>query len=477
VTIAIAVFSILSLVWSMLRPPDSGGMRADSYGTRGNGYRALFESLDELNVPVRRQLGPPLPNEFPESLLVLWDPRPDLTNADPKWLRGVAGWLRQGGQAVVAFDDEAPLSLFSTMRRGRASEKPWDDDDVDDETDPEIEKLPKPTLFELLGVGKLEITGVDEADELDEGHTDTFPPPPTGSKGFPEDEDLVDTFREVLTASSRPEEANLHIVEAAGEFASLIPEGSRIELPIGLLYEINVEGRDLRDTIHVVTESGTRHCIAARLPVGQGHVTVVSIRRLISNENIDAADNIVVAAGLLLAPGREIVFDEFYHGVTIRGNPMWLFSTKTYGSVTAMLLLLLAVAIWRAAIFLGPPVAEAPVRRRSIREYIDAMSRFLREGKGHREWSLEHVRDGVLWKLRREFGLPSESHDDSRLTAAMARKDPRRAEHLIEVLNEVDAALNMPRFAGERRIGQLVQRMTECLSKTDIKRSEPKSQK
>jgi hypothetical protein len=475
VTIAIAVFSILSLVWSMLQPPDSGGMRADSYGTRGNGYRALFESLNELNVPVRRQLGPPLPKEFPESLLVLWNPRPDLINADPKWLGDVAAWLRQGGQAVVAFDNEAPLSLFA-MQRDRASDEPWNDDDTDDDN-PEIEKLLKPTLFQLLGVGNLEITRVDEADEIDEGHPDFRLPHQTGSKEFPSERDLVDTFKEVLTASSRPEEAKLHIVQASGNFADVIPEGSRIELPIGLLYEIDVDGRDLRDTIHVVTETGSRHCIAARIPVGQGHVTVVSIRRLISNENIESAENIVVAAGILLASGREIVFDEFYHGVTIRGNPMWLFSTKTYGSVTAMLLLLLAVAIWRAAIFLGPPVAEAPVRRRSIREYLDAMSRFLREGKGHREWSLEHVRDGILWKLRREFRLPPESHDDSRLTAAMARKDPRRAERLIEVLNEVDAALNMPRSAGERRIGQLVQRMTECLSKTDITRSAPKSRK
>ena len=106
VTIVIAVFSILSVCWSMLQPADSGGIRADSYGTRGNGYRALFETLDELNVPVRRLLVPPVPEEFPNSLLVLWSPRVDLINADPTWLNKVEVWLKDGGQAVVTFDSE-----------------------------------------------------------------------------------------------------------------------------------------------------------------------------------------------------------------------------------------------------------------------------------------------------------------------------------------------------------------------------------
>jgi hypothetical protein len=469
-TIAIAVFSMASLCWSMLQPPDGGGMRADSYGTRGIGYRALFELLGELDVPVRRQLGPPKPSELADSLLVMWDPRVQLIDADPKWLRDVESWLRQGGQAVVAFDAEPPVSVFSVMQRQREAER-RKDGDADNE---ESSELPKPTLFELLGIGKLDITNVDQTKAEEDS------PAAIRSRKrneLPSEDELADTIREVLTASSRLEQPQRHSIKATGVFAGLIPDGSQIELPTGLLYEIDVKDRSLHDTIHVVDESGAEHCVAARIPVGKGHVNIVSIRRLISNANIGSADNIVVAAALLMDGGRGIVFDEFYHGATIRGNPMWLFSTVTYGSVAVALLMLLAFAVWRAAVFLGPPVAETPVRRRSIREYLDAMSRFLREAKGHGEWSLEQVREGVLWKLRREFGLPPESHDQARLTSVMARKDPRRADRLIDVLNEVDAVLNMPRSSGERRIAQLVQRMTECLSKTAITRSEPKSLK
>lgn len=475
VTIAIAVFSIASLCWSMLQPPDGGGIRADSYGTRGIGYRGLFETLDELGVSVRRRTGPPRPSDLDNSLLVMWDPRVQLVDADPKWLRDVETWLRQGGQAVVAYDSEPPVSVFTVMQRQREQQRHRDgggsSQDGDDKDAPE--KL-KPSLFELLGIGSLRIAHVDGTDHDSAAASKDQR---TNRNELPSESELADTIREVLTASSRLEQPRKYPVRAEGTFASWIPAGSSIELPEGLLYEIDVADRDLQDTISVVDDSGAVRCVAARIPVGEGHVDVVSIRRLISNANIGSADNILVAAALLLNTDRPIVFDEFYHGATIRGNPMWLFSTRTYGSVAIALLLLLSFTVWRAAVFPGPPVEETPVQRRSIREYLDAMSRFLREAKGHQVWSLEQVRAGVLWKLHREFGLPPESHDCTRLMSVMARKNPRRADQLIDVLNEVDSVLNTPRSTEERRTAQLVQRMTECLSKTDTMRSARKYQK
>ncbi len=475
VTIAIAVFSILSVCWSLLQTPDGGGQRADSFGTRGIGYRALFESLDELDIPVRRELGPPKPAELNDSLLVLWDPRIRLVDADPKWLGDVEDWLQQGGHAVVAFDDEPQETVFTIMQRQSAARRKKVDDGGADDDDSEATAIPKLTLFELLGIGKLSITNVAATESVDE-LPDSEPRANSRKRNqLPSDAELKDTIREVLTASSRLEKPQRHTIRATGVFAKTIGEEGTIELPAGLLYEIDLGDRNLLNTISVVDESSTEHCVAARFPVGKGHVNVVSIRRLISNANIGSADNVVVAAALLIDGGRGVVFDEFYHGATIRGNPMWLLSSVTYGSVAVALLLLLTFAVWRAAIFLGPPVAETPTQRRSIREYLDAMSRFMRESKEHGKWSLEQVRDGVLWRLRCEFGLPPESHDHSRLTAAIARKDPGRADRLIDVLNEVDAVLNMPRPARERRIAELVQRMTECLSKTATTRSVPKS--
>lgn len=471
-TVAIAVFSIVSLCWSMLQTPDGGGMRADSYGTRAIGYRALFETLDELGVPVRRELGPPRASDLDDSLFVMWAPKIQLINADPEWLRQLQTWLKQGGQAVVAFDDEPPVSVFSVMQRQRIEQRRRNGDDQTDEQD--SEEKPVPSLFELLGIGQVNIQRVDGPDN------DRFGNSAAGQRRqneLPSETELAETIREVLTSSSRLEQPRIHQLRARGIYAQLIPDGSSIELPAGLLYEIDVADRELQDTISVVDETGIERCVVARFPAGQGNVTVVSIRRLISNANIGSVDNVVVAAALLLNEGRRVVFDEFYHGATIRGNPMWLLSSVTYGSVALALLLLLSFAVWRSAVFPGPPVEEAPVQRRSIREYLDAMSRFLREAKEHRVWSLEQVRAGVLWKLRREFGLPLESSDRTRLVSVMARKDPDRADQLTDVLREVETVLNSPRSAEERRTAELVQRMTECLSKTDTTRSAQKSQR
>ena len=479
VTIAIAVFSIISLCWSMLQPPDGDGMRADSYGTRSIGHRAIFEAFEEIGVTVHRQLRPPKPTELADSVLVLWDPKIQLIDADPKWLRDIEPWLQQGGQAVVAFDDEPPINVFTIMQRQNAARRQRDNEEQTDDGNDEDDstKLPKPSLFELLCIGKLEISIVGDPETENDLQTPAQDTIRNKRNELPSEAELTEAIREAVTAGSRLEKPQRHSIKATGVFAESIPAGSHIELPVGLLYEINTDGRELEDAIYVVDESGSEHCIAARFPVGKGHVNVVSIRRLISNVNIGSVDNILVAAALMLHGERAIVFDEFYHGATIRGNPMWLLSTNTYGSIAISLLALLAFSVWRAAVFLGPPVDEAPAKRRSIGEYLDAMSRFLREAKGHSEWTLEQVRDGVLWKLRREFGLPLESQDHARLTAAMARKDPQRADKLIEVLNEVNAVLHKPRSTGERSIAQLVQRMTECLSKTDTPRSVPKSPK
>ena len=36
----------------MLQPTDSGGLGQDTYGTHADGFRALYEMLEELRVPV-----------------------------------------------------------------------------------------------------------------------------------------------------------------------------------------------------------------------------------------------------------------------------------------------------------------------------------------------------------------------------------------------------------------------------------------
>src|SRR5262245_47085646 len=103
ILIATAIL-VLSLVWmclKMLRPNDSDGIAQDSYGTRGDGYRALFETLEELKVPVSRSLGPPSA-ESGTKTLVLLGPERRLVQYEPKYLTSLKTWIENGGRLVLA---------------------------------------------------------------------------------------------------------------------------------------------------------------------------------------------------------------------------------------------------------------------------------------------------------------------------------------------------------------------------------------
>src|SRR5262245_24770065 len=56
---ALLVLSVLGSCLAMLRPPDSGGLGRDSFGTRRQGFRALMETLQDVGIDARRDLAPP----------------------------------------------------------------------------------------------------------------------------------------------------------------------------------------------------------------------------------------------------------------------------------------------------------------------------------------------------------------------------------------------------------------------------------
>src|SRR5262245_27314961 len=101
ILIATAIL-VLSLVWmclKMLRPNDSDGIAQDTYGTRGDGYRALLETLEELKVPVTRNLGPPSAAAKAKTLVLL-GPEPRLVQYEPKYLTSLKTWIENGGRNV-----------------------------------------------------------------------------------------------------------------------------------------------------------------------------------------------------------------------------------------------------------------------------------------------------------------------------------------------------------------------------------------
>ena len=126
------------------------------------------------------------------------------------------------------------------------------------------------------------------------------------------------------------------------------------------------------------------------------------------------ADNSVLAARLLAPKGRASSFDEFYHGLAVRGNPLYLLTRPGFAAVTLGILLGVGVWTWRQAVFLGPPLVDPEPSRRDIGEYIDAMGDFFRRGPGHRRFLVREVRDGVLQQLCQELKLPPDKLDVTR---------------------------------------------------------------
>jgi hypothetical protein len=263
--------------------------------------------------------------------------------------------------------------------------------------------------------------------------------------------------------------------------------------------------------------------LAAQYKLGAGEVVLVSEPRIFDNRLISHFDNSVLAAGLLAGHGGPVVWDEFYHGLTIRGSILFLLTRGAYALVAVMISIVLAVWLWRQARFLGPPRVVLPPSRRTVREYVEAMARFFRRGAESRRFMLAEVRRGVLWNLRHrigirsEFGLRSpfpgakphpvpaelqpvgtdshpsgtESHPSGTesqssgtgqrpilpvqrptgtdqetleaLIAALSRQDPQAGRQLREAMARADRIVSGGPSVGEREVLEAVKGLADCL--------------
>jgi hypothetical protein len=450
IAVFVAVFSLAWTVIGVLRPPDANQLRADTYGTRHHGFKAAFETLRELGIDARRNPHPPKPDDLTEAVVVFWKPLKQLVASEPSWLQDLQQAVRDGGQVVIADDGRTLFSRDAVQNNST------------NQSGPRLQAMvanPDESIVELLGVRQLTVRP-DEAD------TTTIATGRTQRPSKP--------LAEVLTGA-RPDVAKQTFqLRATGDFATAGVELKTLVLPVGQLNEIRTSGQLPESAIFVTDANGNERCIAARVALGSGSVTIVGTPWILSNGGITEADNVLVAALVLLHGDRPIVFDEFFHGLAARGNPIWLFSQRTYGTIALALLTLTGVVVWRGAIFLGPPLPAPDQPRRSVREYIDAMGRFMCEGRYHDQWMLTQLRDGVLWQLRQEHGLPPEQHSEQELLTHIGRRNPTQADTLRTVLNDVDHAVSGAAPIGLLKTIQLLQRIRECLSSNSTARSAAK---
>jgi hypothetical protein len=447
------VIAIVSLAWAcreLAQPPDSGGLGGDSYGTRVRGQRGLFEILTDLGVPVERNLAPPTAVVGRDVTLVLWKPQPDLVQVEPAYLRALARWVENGGRVVVAPDGRRAASRPLGMSGRRLS-------------------TAESTVLGELGLATVSVRTIDlkpaeKSHEADPTGQSTGPrsSDPATNLEEPEDDD-VRRIRELLTGAARPIITRAVTVKTTGVLSPLHELVSAIEVPEEKLQVLGVGKSAPEGTITFEGPGGGEEILAAVYHRGKGEVVVVASPAIAENGLIARHDNSVLAVHLLAAPGRPVVFDEFYHGLTIRGNPLWLFTQRGYAATTLCLLTVIGLWIWREAVFLGPPLAPESQSRRSIGEYVDAMARFLNRGGSSQAFLLREVRSGVLRAVRDELHLPPSRDHVDELAAVLARRDPRRARQLIEAMRAVDEALSRKVVSRESVAVDLFKRMSRCL--------------
>jgi hypothetical protein len=423
----------LSLIWAcatMLRPNATGGMARDSFGTRGDGFRALFEILGELQIPVSRTLAPPTVNENVKTFVML-APDPQLVQFEPKYLTSLKTWIDNGGRLILA---PTRLTELTGNETGR---------DIPGERD------------------VLKLFGVDDVVNVKEHATSEVAQQQrrAGSPNTP-----YSSLREEWKRwNNKPPEPRLWQGVSAGSFAGLASDIRTIAVPGDEFTVLEPLSRPAAGSVSVKTDDGNELLLVAVVPRGKGEIIVVSDSAILSNMLIGRGDNSVLAARLLAPRGEGLAIDEYYHGLAVRGNPLFLLTRAGFAGAALAIVLVVAVTAWRTAIFLGPPLPDIDRSRRDIQEYVDAMGAFFCRGPGHRRFLVQEVRDGVLHELSEQLHLPPHTTDVGAIAAALARRDPRRADALRKIVAEVDGRLAQSGDYPKAPFLSSVQRLAGCL--------------
>jgi hypothetical protein len=430
VVILVLLISLLSACISLLGSPTSGVTGRDSYGTHLYGFRGLFETLDALGVPVERELVPPDGLLNRDITLAIFEPDPVIVTTEPGYLHAVAKWVENGGSVVVA----PPVSKPGHMT--------W----------PLQEWPPRNPLDELsltqLDCERFEPRAEQEEDEAtaeSSGEKTQKTPQKKTKKTHKKARSSTDEALDF--AIGQAADMGVSIVHATvdGEFAVRFPRGLQLAVPAKaprVITELDaIPGSHVRA---VLEPDGLPQILAAIYPRGRGTIAVLSDARLAQNTLLGRDDNAVLVAHLLADPGRPVVFDEFYHGRTVRSNPLWLATRFPYNALALSVLGTTLLVGWRAARVLGPPLPRRVRSRRTLAEYLDAMSRLLSRSQRPVPYLLGELRQGLLWRIRRELGLPPGREDVNKLLPVLARRDPLLADNLRQALEAIDQLLQSP---------------------------------
>lgn len=426
--VLLLVTALITGFVSLFRPPDSGGMGQDSYGTRGFGYKGLFDVLHELNVPVRRDFSPPDPRDTTQTLVFL-QPDRSIAGTEPAYLHHLLPWVENGGRIVVALP-----------RMDRVDLRTLSDD---------AEAMKLPTILESLGLADVHAETQLSSEEVAR----------TTSRSPRDDESLTDEVLEAFGPKTSPPQ----LVDVRGEGTLANASVRSLSIPRDAVQTLNCDEAKPLGTLSYTSVDGSR-VLAAEFERGAGRIIVVSDYAVFHNRHLSREDNSVLAVHLLSPDGNAVVFDEFYHGLGVRGNPLYLMTRPGYAALAMGLLLFTALSVWRQAVFLGPSLPDPSVQRRDLAEYLSAMGRFFSLGAETRPFLIRQLRDGTLRELCRKLSLATDTHDVNLIAGMISRRDPELGERFRHTIADIDADLESRHHWSESETIDAMRRLTACLS-------------
>lgn len=443
-SLSLLLIAIIGGTINLVGPPDSNGLAADSYGTQRGGHRAAVELLAQFGVSVERRVAPPDVHLPVHSTLVLWGPHDDLVEHEPVYLERLLPWIESGGRLVVAPPprvEAVPLfreTALPKMKQLRAVRSLWS----------------------VLGLPGIEISAGPEL--MVDGHRDEHGDERTTMRRRDSRQPWEEIFREATGTRVQP--TSIVRIVATGDWQSLGPRVQHLRVPSSGCGKISLWGASQPggklECEHV---NGSSWTLAARFPRGRGEIVVIAEPLVLGNGQLAEVDNAVLVYDLLCSGERAVIFDEFYHGLSVRGNPLWLLTRRGAALLVAVLLLAIGIGIWRQAIILGPPLESIPRSRRAILEYVDAMARFLTRSRGVKPFLLVEAREGVLRLLGERLNLPPGQHDGATIAAVLTRRSPAESQGFQAALQQIDRAIQLGHSVSDSHTTQAIQRMFRCL--------------
>ncbi len=408
--IALSLLSIIYVVLSLAQPPDSEGTGIDSYGTYSEGYRGVYDLYADLGYEVERSLVPPGKNISNDSTYVILDPRKEWVENEPLYLVELIDWVKQGGELIFVMPVLTDNSEYSSVSYSSGY--------YDEFTE---------VMSEYLGLSGFNLSRHD----LDE----------------------------------------FHEIETFGDQFEFTRDDLYFSFPDENLQAIEIERDTVFDEVISVSCGESFVYLAGKRHLGSGHIIFVSDPTLFRNVNLANGDNAAFAASLISPETARVIFDEYYHGLSIQGNPLYFLTKGQISLIVLMTTLCLLVFCYRNSVSLGPPVPLEGDRLRGLEDYLSAVtSLFLRSKKDL--YLLQEYREACIVRLASELYLPPASQSEELILQKLERKDSQRAERLRSIFNEINDFTKSTRSqrgffqrtkARNRTMITLARKLKECL--------------